>query len=1267
MYNLIRMTTALCLSLVMIFAGLPGAAAAQADTPARPAASNPAEVLSLNLPGTDHIDAAPNIYTRSDTDPDGPIIGTEATNPYVRGDQGAVGIDKRIVEFDESTGTATVELNIAGRSITPPPDATYVTLVLDISNTMGRNSYAGSSPSKNISRLDIAANAPSTSLEHLVLAARRMVDELFADTKANPNNKISIVTYGTSASVLSGWVGASSRNAVKESIRNISMGTYTFAQAGLYEAYGLQKTVPPSVTDAVTGGPVNINKYVVFMSDGIPNRAYTPTKTGATDNDYLIGPFNYSSVYLASSTGDQKCVNAAIYESRKIAGLGTVIHSVYMGDDLGKSDSLQRQTMSGVLANGGVLRVCKTGNALEDIFEDIFGMMNQIAKNCDVHDIIGPHFRLLPATSDIQEFNEENKGGGAVVIDPEAGTVEWNNFTISEGVKTIRYQVQVLDSAPNGRLDTNELAYLTYTSLKPSVAADRMYFPRPAVYNSILAVEKALSGPHAASDAQSFAQEVSGTANTGSAKTALKNGGIKFYSFLSLDPNATRNLSVTEAEASRHIVTSAGEYDFNGFDVISAGGGSTSLSDGGTICHITGLTAGGLAHVRVKNEKTLFVGTVVVTKNVEDLDRVPIQDSHVFTVGLYESDDTHAEPLRTASLSETNPAEFADVPYGKYYVKEIYNPANDGDYIENTNVMAVDVNSSTPVTLSFTDTNKTADKSVAVRKDVFDADGDVSNRGQTFSLVLRRIVGGKTIYTEKYGSQPVNVTAGETYVFDGLPDGLYAVSELGAEDYVTELYADAAHTQPLGPGGVAAGGGNAPQIYIANTMPPATGTSLTVYKQIDGGHYDASDALFTFRLHGVTETGHPYSNVKTLDYGAGQLSVTFRNLPAGSYALEEIGMPEGFEGNPAILEASALIISEADAENQTAFFRYVKNTPKPFGRLTVTKEIVNKTPAKTADDAFKFTLEEEKLENDAFVYNVIGVYELSPDNNYRCVIDGLPPGVYRIAETGSRSGGLEAGLYDTVYVSGGGSFAGHATVKAEYGRDAAVDIINTVKSGDILLYKLEKGSQTPVPGAVFAIDGMGIEAVTDGSGLAVFSGVPYGAYNIIETSAPSGYIANKGFVNDEPIVLEGDTAGPFTVYDEREPGPPPAPPPGPPLSGPPPAGFPGPANPGGRAVNMSPQTAASPTLPGAVTIVDEYGTPLGGLPPEPGGPPEEIGLDESPSPLSAPPAIDSAAADSAAKDSPHTRDREKGGWPLPVLAGSLLALAAAFRLSKQTR
>lgn len=284
-----------------------------------------------------------------------------------------------------------------------------------------------------------------------------------------------------------------------------------------------------------------------------------------------------------------------------------------------------------------------------------------------------------------------------------------------------------------------------------------------------------------------------------------------------------------------------------------------------------------------------------------------------------------------------------------------------------------------------------------------------------------------------------------------------------------------------------------------------TGSSSDIKIQInDAGGGSQVKKRRDVQIKKTDESGNPLAEAefKLVYDGKEQIKTTnehgialFNRVPVGNYSLFETKSPDGY-----VLPASPTKITVTDGADPQIV--KIENT-KFIGSLEVTK--VDKEDKKLLGGA-EFTLYKK---DNAGEYQPHGVTQMTDDNG-KTTFSGLEVGDYRVIETKAPEGYLlpddSNKQFDfTIAVQGNA-----ATQKVEHTFE------NVRFKGSLEVTKVDaENPTTKLAGTAFELyttDNPPVlveSKTTDANGLAVFESLRIGNYELVETTAPKGYLLDS--------------------------------------------------------------------------------------------------------------------------------------------------------------
>ena len=250
---------------------------------------------------------------------------------------------------------------------------------------------------------------------------------------------------------------------------------------------------------------------------------------------------------------------------------------------------------------------------------------------------------------------------------------------------------------------------------------------------------------------------------------------------------------------------------------------------------------------------------------------------------------------------------------------------------------------------------------------------------------------------------------------------------------------------------------------------------------------------------------------------------TFTGLEYGTYYFVETAAPKGYVRITEPLQSARVTLGK----NMKSAEITLKNTLFGEGGITV-----NKTDGTNAMAGVTFTL---RLGNSVVASKIT-------DANGSAAFTGLAAGVYTLTESvpfgyaGFNSPITvtidEKGNTATAYVTPDGLASGSTGASA-----VTLNWTNTRLYGTLTVMKLDAADATKkLSGAEFKLMQNGVQTgdavVTGTDGVAVFGGLAYGAYTLVETKAPDGYDISAMLAAGVSLTIDGANANAsYTAYD----------------------------------------------------------------------------------------------------------------------------------------
>ena len=390
----------------------------------------------------------------------------------------------------------------------------------------------GDKPIDVVVVLDTSASMDSTKMTNMENAASDFVDRILSG--ANSPNRVSIVSYSTTATVQTGF--SSSKTTTKNAITNLVAGGGTNTHAGMLLASEMLSRF----------GRANATQSVVFISDGVPtyylrhhsNRdLYRVVNDGSNkvklqynyDSGWLWSNWNWED-YNPNRSYDGIGGNGGDYQSTgkdrtittglSLKNRGVNVFTIGLLQGLNNADKgYARATLNPSGSNKYQAGYFEETSSLtlDTIYDGIRELVANAGTNGVVTDIIPSEFDLVPGS-----FKVNNVAVGAPVVTYNATTktITWNKGNINDVDAILTYQVV---AKPNyyGVLNTNESATLVYTPVNGSSNVT-LNFPvpnvpvRPYATNDAFSVivNKDLSDTVATNDVNTLVMDSTGYTST---------------------------------------------------------------------------------------------------------------------------------------------------------------------------------------------------------------------------------------------------------------------------------------------------------------------------------------------------------------------------------------------------------------------------------------------------------------------------------------------------------------------------------------------------------------------------------------------------------------------------------------------------------------------------------------------------------------------------------------------------------------------------------
>ena len=485
-------------------------------------------------------------------------------------------------------------------------------------------------------------------------------------------------------------------------------------------------------------------------------------------------------------------------------------------------------------------------------------------------------------------------------------------------------------------------------------------------------------------------------------------------------------------------------------------------------------------------------GTVTVTKT--DDYQQPLAG---VTFGLFPVDAngaTASTPAFTATTGDDGRAQFTNVPWAKYVLREL--SGKDGYIKAEGDLKTFELGG--PSFDAGTVVNKRIDGTVSVKK--VDETGDAL-AGATFGLFpvdASGVAASVPVMSATSGSDGIAT-------FTNVHWGVYRVRETAAPEGYT--ISDAAPIVTVDAQHLTVDAGTV-------TDRPITGTVILTKTSDDGTPL----AGVEFALYPVTKGPDGSTTVadvpamRALSDANGRVS--FDSVRYGMYELRET------KGLPGYLTMDKPLGVVVTADGATIDLGQVVNTAER-GAIRLLK-----TDAKTGDPLAGATFAIYRVEEDGTVAEEPSDTQVSGADGI-VSFENLTVGDYEIRETNAPTGWLVSTDTISAKISADGQVVDAGRVNNERIR------------ADIIAHKVDSQTHAGLAGATFALEREGQQiasATSDADGLVTFKDVEYGTYTIREERAPRGYALSEtrltAVVSQNGVFVDAGTIENQLVVDQ---------------------------------------------------------------------------------------------------------------------------------------
>ncbi|SHH29531.1 SprB repeat-containing protein, partial [Flavobacterium granuli] len=306
---------------------------------------------------------------------------------------------KTIIATPSSCNTYDVTLSITGVAPVRPLD---VVLVIDVSGSMSDN----------------IPGDTNTSMYYAKAAATDFINNLFAN---NPTglNRVAIVKYGTTATIVSPLTGSSGKTSLLTSISNLSAnGGATNIQDGIVKA-DIALSPPNGNFDCQTA------RSIILLTDGVANR----TGTGGNNCSSGSGGTCIQSAITAANAAKTTVVSSVVYENQIFSiGLMGGVSASNLADAHFALDAIQN--------TGGAFYTNSAAN-LSGIYSQILSQLSWAAKK-----ITGLNLITETVTSGFTIVPGSIIASAGTTATQSLQEIYFNKDILSSETITLKYQVQ---------------------------------------------------------------------------------------------------------------------------------------------------------------------------------------------------------------------------------------------------------------------------------------------------------------------------------------------------------------------------------------------------------------------------------------------------------------------------------------------------------------------------------------------------------------------------------------------------------------------------------------------------------------------------------------------------------------------------------------------------------------------------------------------------------------------------------------------------------
>ena len=327
--------------------------------------------------------------------------------------QDEIVISKKIINSPTNCKQFDVTLTIEGN---PPVAAQEVVLLIDVSGSMGDEVDDGTNTGNTEQIMEFAKDA-----------AKDFVKELLSPIN-NPtgNNKVAIVTYASSATILTNLTG--NKIVLDNYIDGLNANGGTNMEDALVKAD--QVLSPPNAQGTFDCGT---SRSIILLTDGVPTRKNT---SGGCYSD-VLNTSCQTRAFTAATNAATTTVGGTTYNQS--------IFTVGFTGRLSNNQNTVSQNTLNTIQNSGAFYTDQAAD-LTSIYNIILGQLISAATALPgealVSEQIPTAFQIVPGSLSSSSTIDSNKGNGLSI----GQTINWTIEKIVEETVTLKYSILTIDS-----------------------------------------------------------------------------------------------------------------------------------------------------------------------------------------------------------------------------------------------------------------------------------------------------------------------------------------------------------------------------------------------------------------------------------------------------------------------------------------------------------------------------------------------------------------------------------------------------------------------------------------------------------------------------------------------------------------------------------------------------------------------------------------------------------------------------------------------------